>query len=92
MGLIVKSDRLAENLKNNAIACYARVSAMSTTGYAYVLQKISKIKRSLLWKRECVSVAYRRYRFAENLKNNAIACYARVSALAKLTVGIAPIE
>ncbi|QMS89533.1 hypothetical protein HUN01_18835 [Nostoc edaphicum CCNP1411] len=48
---------------------------MSTTGYAYALQKTSKTKRSpfrksqtqsdrLLWKSE-------RDRFAENLKNNA---------------------
>ncbi|WP_190233931.1 hypothetical protein [Nostoc sp. 'Peltigera membranacea cyanobiont' 213] len=33
-----QSDRLAENLKNNAIACCGRVSAIA-------LQKISKTKR-----------------------------------------------
>ncbi|MEH2070294.1 MAG: hypothetical protein V7K47_19410 [Nostoc sp.] len=36
----------------------------------------------LLWKSECVSVAYRKYRFGETLKNNAIACCGRVSAIA----------
>ncbi|MBC1225068.1 hypothetical protein GNF10_22355 [Nostoc sp. UCD121] len=51
----ITGDSLAENLKNNAIACCPRMSD----------------------------------RFAENLKNKAIVCCRRVSALAKLTVGIA---
>jgi hypothetical protein len=55
----IVSDRLAENLKNNAIACCRRVSAIA-------LQKTSKIMRSLFWKSECD-------RLTENLKNNAIA-------------------
>ncbi|WP_414512377.1 hypothetical protein [Nostoc sp. PCC 9305] len=42
----IVGDRLVENIKNNAIACCGRVSAMSTTGYAYALQKISKTMRS----------------------------------------------
>ncbi|MBN3950491.1 MAG: hypothetical protein HWQ38_30100 [Nostoc sp. NMS7] len=37
--------RLTGNLKNKAITCCGRMSAMSTTGYAYALQKTSKIKR-----------------------------------------------
>ncbi len=32
-------------------------------------RKPQKLSDRLLWKSECVSVAHRRYRFAENLKN-----------------------
>ncbi|MEH1809670.1 hypothetical protein [Nostoc sp.] len=51
----IVSDRLAENLKNNAIACCGRMCDRLTENLknkAIALQKTSKIKRSLVWKSE----------------------------------------
>ncbi|MBN3886376.1 MAG: hypothetical protein V7K64_27860 [Nostoc sp.] len=65
----MRSDRLTENLKNNAIACYVRVS--------------DRLAENL--KNKAIACCGRKGecdRFAEKLKNNAIAYCGRVSAIA----------
>ncbi|MBN3963068.1 hypothetical protein [Nostoc sp. NMS8] len=60
------------SIKSNAASALMPNSTMSTTGYAYALQKTSKIKRSLLCKSECDAEGWLRLRIISCL--NCLTC------------------